>query len=1271
MDTVRLTCSICGSAFIKPAEALSLYCPTCQAIQPKLAPSAIGSLSPTAHDTAADLAVDATVISPTVNMDADERFAATIDVVPPGETRVSSASHAHPDQGRAQFGRFQVLSTLGQGAFGTVYHAFDPLLDREVALKVPRFSQNDQAMMERFHREAKSAARLHHPNIVALYENGQTDEGPYLVSEFVSGVTLLQVIRNKGFSIRTAVDWVRLISEALYYAHTEGIIHRDIKPGNIMINRAGRPQVMDFGLAKRDVDEESNVTVEGQILGTPNYMSPEQARGTIAAIGPHSDQYSMGVVLYELLCGTTPFVGPPLAVLSRVANGKDLPPTPRSLQPRIPRDLEACCLKAMEKDPKLRYPNLQALAIDLDHWLSGLPLLARPIGPAERLTRWCRKNRMIASLTGTLAAILLVLAIVGPWLAYRFKNLADHAEAQAAKATTAGEQEKTARALERAARLDAERILVDNYTESGLAADRNGDPRAAVLWFGNSIAASTNHPDRERLNRIRMQSWLPQFAVPIRAFSHPPTWSKLLNYHPHGQALLSVSNSGEANWMDLATATHNSIPLPHPITAAAWSPNGRQLAAASRQIVAVFEHPSGTELLRWECPDAINCLQFSPDGELLFLGGQKTVQIHDVSKQALRTPLFEVGSPVKAIEISPDSGRFAIRTDDHRFLVFSADPDQTSAEPLLPPQPAVSEGEILPIFITNDRLVLVDNAAHAIRCWDLATKMIVWEQPANRVLNMTLSPNRQWLAVGDDSTVLLLDVAARPPLRAQIRHRNLIYGLAFNHQSNLLLTASNADSIQMFDVPTGKPACAPIPHNSAAHRCVWSPDGSTFATVNWGGQVVRVWKPGQTTPTEAAAPNSANGPFVRFNSTGDRWLPSGFDGRRDRGILEIVDTKTGRAVGSQLAGPGLISDADFVPRSSTVVLALGGSLEESRSHFKDQNPDSAGFVRFVDSNTGQATCPDVSTPTQPVAVRVSPDGVTAVVLCHRGQVLLLETASGNLRATVQAFGGTDATHGYVIRDRIRISPRNDVFAIWGSKEVAEVRDLQTGELRYPLRHTRDFIHDVQFSPDGCVIASCSSDHTARLWDSTSGTSLSAPLHHPGWIFSAQFSQDGKRLLTACDDRHARIWDVATGVSALATHEQPDQVFGVCFLPGDEFFLACDRSGQLTAWESRYGKMIAPARRMPGMVYQLSLGRQGTDIIASGRIQPNGSFRWNDWIADGNLPLGREEMRQLGEILSAQRVHEGGAVISLTSAEWMQRWQQFHTRHSLSAIVEGR
>jgi serine/threonine protein kinase len=304
---------------------------------------------------------------------------------------------------RSRLGKYELLEVVGGGAFGIVYRARDTELERTVALKVPRPGRLAlPEEVERFLHEARSAAQLHHPHIVSLHEAGQSEGTCYLVYEFVQGTTLAEHLAKGGMSFTRAAELLAQIADGLDYAHRQGVIHRDLKPSNILVDQAGQAHVTDFGLAKRETSE-SAPTQEGAMLGTPAYMSPEQARGEAFRVDGRSDIYSLGVMLYELLTGTVPFRGPPPMLVAQVLEEEPYPP--RRLQETIPRDLENICLKALSKEPAGRYATAGALAEDLRCFLQGRPVKARPVGVAGKLWRWSRRKPALASLTAALVLI--------------------------------------------------------------------------------------------------------------------------------------------------------------------------------------------------------------------------------------------------------------------------------------------------------------------------------------------------------------------------------------------------------------------------------------------------------------------------------------------------------------------------------------------------------------------------------------------------------------------------------------------------------------------------------------------------------------------------------------------------------------------------------------------------------------------------------------------------------------------------------------------------
>lgn len=328
------------------------------------------------------------------------------------ETLPTAAGQQPSDEGPiGQIGDYELLAEIARGGMGVVYKARHRVLDRLVAIKIPRASQLEDEGEARFLREARSAAQLRHPHICPIYEVGHAGRQPFIALGFIDGPTLRQWLRDEEGNARVAAEIIAKVARAVHYAHEQGVIHRDIKPSNIMLDGDSRePMLMDFGLAKQLSDQESHVTKSGQVMGTPVYMAPEQAAGHHEKIGPLSDVYALGAVLYELLTGRPPYAGSTGEVIRQVQS--EPPPAPRKLSPSVHRDLETICLKAMAKEPAARYADAAALAEDLQRFCAGEAILARREGVVGRSRRALRRHWRL------IAAVLLVSAVAGGLASY-------------------------------------------------------------------------------------------------------------------------------------------------------------------------------------------------------------------------------------------------------------------------------------------------------------------------------------------------------------------------------------------------------------------------------------------------------------------------------------------------------------------------------------------------------------------------------------------------------------------------------------------------------------------------------------------------------------------------------------------------------------------------------------------------------------------------------------------------------------------------------------
>lgn len=1098
----------------------------------------------------------------------------------PGQEKSAGLNPPDADSNGLRFGDYILEEEIAHGGMGVVYRARQISLERIVAVKLlllGRYSSNQS--IERFKREAQSAAALRHPNIVAIHEVGECAGQYFFSMEYIEGRSLADLLRDGPLPSIRAAEFARDLARAMHYAHEKGVLHRDLKPSNVLIDGLGQIRITDFGLAKR-LDGSSDLTLTGQMVGTPNYLSPEQAAGRQDEVGPASDVYAIGALLYELLTGRPPFLAQSLQETLILIRDTD-PVAPRALNPAVARDLETICLKCLQRRPVQRYASAQALADDLNRFLDQKPIVARPTTSVERLLKWIRRSPKIAVLVGVtvLAVVSFIVSqsVMSLRLA-RANRVTQQANIQLAgtvrdlewqKAEDLAHAGKTADALasfNRFLRADLMDDVVASRILSTLDLHNFGMPVCEPLRHEGSVVRAEFNPAGDQVftasadGTARLWSASSGQSLLVVTQGAPIIDAALVAQGTRFVTLLS----GETTLRDAQTGRELNRFSSSPVFGALMtvSPDGDRFAFAAGLQVHVIDARSGDPV----CPPlpishAICRAQFSPDGRSLVTSTlEKEVAVWDlVSGRHKFAPwALERATPA----FSPDGNRIVLVPVDEHLHVF----DAVTGAPLQRSQARVRDAVTIR-FLTAGNSILT----------------IPWNGPAFRWSLDSLEENGSPFAAQD--WVSSTDVSAD--------HR-------------LLLTGSRQGVVRLWDTTSGAAVCEPLEHEGPVTCVRFNADGSRVVTASADG-TARLW---DLRMRRAATPRihmSNRVSAASFSPGGKRLLTA------SPIEIQLRDSQTLQPIGETIRGEGFFG-VGFSPDGERIYTStllhevrlwdghtaapLGGPMAHAREVFQCAFTHDGRWLittcrdaqaRVWNTATRELRIPPIPHPDEVINVAVAPDNDRFVTGCLDGAARIWSATSGKLLIPPLRHKG--------LLWAVAFSPDGERVLTGSADRTAQVWESRTGQpVGVAMRHDKAVFH-AAFSPDGRCVLTSSEDGTARVWDAGTGRAISHWMRHRAPIWSARYSPDGRLIATASNDGSARIWDARSGfpVSEPLTH--PGEVHRVNFSSDSRRLVTGSADGTVHLWEVRL-----PPVPVPPWFLEVS------DTLAGKRLESQGEIK---------------------------------------------------------------
>ncbi len=1026
-----------------------------------------------------------------------------------------------------QFGRFQIERELGRGGFGIVYLATDTALKRQVALKVPRPGVVlTPEFHRRFLREGEAASRLDHPHIVPIFETGEQGTLCYIASAYCDGYTVAEWLGDRSAPVppRLAAELLVKLALAVGHAHERGILHRDLKPKNIMLQGSrGKaanhdepelvPRICDFGLAKI-LDEDGDDTCTGVPIGSPAYMAPEQASGRHRDICPATDVYALGVMLYQILVGRTPFQGE--TALETLRHISDIePPAPRTLRPGLSRDLDTICMKCLEKRPDRRYATGSELAEDLGRFVSGRPVKARPVSGWVRAEKWVRRSPVSAALSGVIAVAILGVIVGLAWAGARER---DH------NATLLGALDRTSASEQLAHRLWAsgQIRLAQFHHDLG-----NVETASEIL---DDIRLETRHPEPHGfawsyLDRLCRTQLPRSVKLSFRTTACAPA--------PDGLSVALGDDQGDLWVWDMVQGTVTPLKSPRhgSIISLAFSPDGRTLASSSDYVIklfniATYEQWPGEPLIA----EPADWLFFGRDGETLTSVRMAT----EAERSSVRVWRVAARERRAILEARPAHDRPST-------LLLPGKPsiDNEAGARILSDVAVAAEGRTLAIRDPNGTIEIHDTNGGG--------KLASCRRDGDEVVFVALSQVNAPMPTAEVDRIrgLIQQLTGSKRLRRACADRAVRDATFSPDGSELAIYASKTDrnfgEFSVFDTASGRlRASYTLSELTSTLLLVRFTTRGRLLVIRSDSPKALLWQWEDRADPPAPAGHEEEVWGLAYSPDG-RVLASS----SDDWTIKLWDAATGSLFRTLEGHGSLVSSVVFSPDGT--LLASAG--------FDDKvmlwEVATGKRLAALEGHTGHLRC-----------VAFSPDGKMLSSAGNDGTVRLWDVSTRSAR------GKALKAHDLMVHS-VAFSPDGRFLCSGGDDRKVCVWDASSGRLlrEFP---SGNIIQALAFSPDGSTLAAASVDGSITLRDMVTGTPRTRLRGHSLEVLGLAFSPDGRTLASAGRDMTVRLWDPATGQEQLTLKGHKHRVHAVAFSPDGSTLASGSFDGLIKLWRSGEG-----------------------------------------------------------------------------------------------------